>query len=258
MFQLAVLVVFLGNICFGELTREEIETNQALWLGEGINSYNYEYNLICFCDACTTFPVTVEVRDGVVASVSYVDPDDPIIVEYCSGEDNPTPAYTIDTLFTILLFGFDNANGTVTATFDETLGIPTSVSIDYETNVADDETAWNIDASSFEEITCKELTCDWECDILYSSTPFGCSCDLDVHDGTCRENLCESPGGCSQCMSNYFKLDYSYYCVNCQEAAGEHCMHCTDFGGCQQCQQGYTREFNDECGFWYCKEDFCD
>lgn len=86
------------------------------------------------------------------------------------------------------------------------------------------------------------------CDDVPQCNDDPCDCD-EVEN--CR--ICH-PNGCDECESGYFKKDYDYHCVQCQEVFGTDCMHCADFHGCQQCATG-VRTFDYDCGLWYCKDE---
>jgi len=78
---------------------------------------------------------------------------------------------------------------------------------------------------------------------------------LESESGNCR--VYHEGRGCSQCNNGYFKRDFEYPCVQCQETFGNECMHCSDFNGCQQCINGYDRTLDQDCGLHYCKPNPC-
>lgn len=77
-----------------------------------------------------------------------------------------------------------------------------------------------------------------------------CECVLEKV-GKCKIRTC-GDGGCDQCDSGYFKKDYNYPCVGCNDTFGSHCLGCTDFLGCQQCSAG-VRTYDHECGLYFCR-----
>ena len=96
---------------------------------------------------------------------------------------------------------------------------------------------------------------------------WGPACDCRDPDGIDADPnclVCHSPAtnegpGCDQCdiSNDYFKIDYNHNCAQCQEVFGNECLHCSDFDGCQQCQQGYERIFDEDCDVYYCRQE-CD
>ena len=81
--------------------------------------------------------------------------------------------------------------------------------------------------------------CPIECD----TSPCQC-CDL------CFCNICH-PNGCDECYPGYFKKDYNFPCVSCQEF-DDKCLFCQDHNGCAQCKTGYNRYFDYNCALWKC------
>ena len=89
--------------------------------------------------------------------------------------------------------------------------------------------------------------CPIPCDINNPNNPCQCN-DL------CFCNICHSPEGCDECLPGYFKKNYNYPCIACDESIfGEHCLFCQDFHGCGQCEDGYNRVYDSTCGLWKCQ-----
>lgn len=82
------------------------------------------------------------------------------------------------------------------------------------------------------------------------------NCPWDAYITNPQSIQCQSPqcqchnNGCDQCETGYFKVNYDYKCVSCAETFGVGCLHCSDFHGCQQCdeQNGYIRVADPNCG----------
>src|SRR5690606_34998299 len=79
---LIVLLVVAATIAalalsgvFGEAAVETQapDTPQGLWESQDVNSYRYTLQVGCFCLVEMTRPVTIEVLNGEVASITYVD-----------------------------------------------------------------------------------------------------------------------------------------------------------------------------------------
>ena len=101
---------------------------------------------------------------------------------------------------------------------------------------------------------CGNNNFEYSCSNILNNDNF-CNYSPQVCD--CNEvnncQVCNQGSGCSQCESRYFKRNYDQQCLQCQEIFGDACMHCTDFLGCQQCKDGYTRTYDTECNLWFCK-----
>ena len=81
-------------------------------------------------------------------------------------------------------------------------------------------------------------------------------CDCLVADTFC--SVCHPGQGCSQCAGingEYFKLDWNYPCVSCEDTFGSECLQCQDFHGCSQCAPGYQLVFFDANeNVWHCQK----
>ena len=127
----------------------ELERNRQTWESAGISHYRFELNLSCFCAFHDQMPLAVEVKNGEVVSITAVD-GNPV------SADDPNYRHfinlgTIDRLFAELddVIGSADA-GEVTVTYDDTLGFPTEVSIDYIDQAIDDELY--VSVSGFEQL----------------------------------------------------------------------------------------------------------
>jgi len=116
----------------------ELSRNKQTWENAGISHYRFELNLSCFCAFRDQMPLTVEVKDGEVVSMTAAD-GTPI------SSDDPNYQHfvdlgTIDRLFAELESVTGSAGaGEVIVTYDSTYGFPTEASIDYIKEAIDDE-----------------------------------------------------------------------------------------------------------------------
>ncbi|HLA07046.1 MAG TPA: DUF6174 domain-containing protein, partial [Anaerolineales bacterium] len=115
----------------------------------GISHYRFELDLSCFCAFRDQMPLTVEVQDEEVVSITGADgeiiPTDDLNYEYFS------KYATINRLFTVLeAVAVDPEAGEVIVKYDPTFGYPTEASIDYIELAADDELYITI--SGFEKL----------------------------------------------------------------------------------------------------------
>ena len=120
----------------------ELDRHRTLWEANRSGDYTFEYRPVCFCPQEFVQPVRVEVRNGIIDSVTYIE----------SGESPATDAlflyYTIDGLFDKIQDAMDREAARLTVSYDPDVGYPTSVSIDYALNVADEE--FSFTATSYE------------------------------------------------------------------------------------------------------------
>ena len=77
-----------------------------------------------------------------------------------------------------------------------------------------------------------------------------CACSNDNNCKVCNGN----PPGCSQCETDdgYFQIASNYMCSHCDSVFGNGmCEHCSDLNGCQQCSEGLTRLYDEECDIYF-------
>ena len=127
----------------------ELSRNKQTWENANISHYRFELDLSCFCAFRDQMPLTVEVQDEEVVSITGADgeiiPTDDLNYEYFS------KYATINRLFTVLeAVAVDPEAGEVIVKYDPTFGYPTEASIDYIELAADDELYTTI--SGFEKI----------------------------------------------------------------------------------------------------------
>jgi hypothetical protein len=135
----SVYVVYDGRIADGELSivvdyigpitewQAALDNGSATWAAAGLVTYTYEYQRSCECLPEDTALKVVKAVDGIVVSV------DGLPVESI----NAIP--TIAGLFEQVQAAIDSDAFRVVVEYDEELGYPSSIFIDYEELVADEE-----------------------------------------------------------------------------------------------------------------------
>ncbi|MFZ0544818.1 MAG: DUF6174 domain-containing protein [Candidatus Promineifilaceae bacterium] len=141
----AVTALALSGTFSGILTTPNTpDTPQALWESQEINSYRYTLQVGCFCMTDLTRPVTIEVQNGEVASITYADDGstaDPALFERYD---------SIGKLFAVISDAESQNPSQLDVTYDETYGVPLSVSIDISEMIADEELYLQV--SNFESL----------------------------------------------------------------------------------------------------------
>jgi hypothetical protein len=110
---------------------------RTLWASQNLSSYTYTLQRSCFCPEEYTKAMRLEVRNGALTSVKYVD----------SGADVPAKVrpgvFKIEAFFDLI--DSTLASGTVeNLAFDATFGFPTQMNLDPIPMAADDETAYSL------------------------------------------------------------------------------------------------------------------
>ena len=110
-----------------------LRAHRALWARVGPASYTYRVRTLCFCTPDFTAPALVTVRDG--RKVAVFRTEDGAAVPSDQWDRYPT----VDALFAKLQEAVDARAYEVTATYDTAFGHPTTVFIDRDPRIADEE-----------------------------------------------------------------------------------------------------------------------
>ncbi len=112
----------------------DLDAARARWADAGLDAYAMTLQRICFCPSPDyTGPFDVVVRDGGLESVRL----NGAAVESERG-------MTVAGLFDLIDEAYDKGAETVDVAYDPELGHPTSIGIDYDTRMADEEIAYRV------------------------------------------------------------------------------------------------------------------
>ncbi len=126
----AALLVYGGSARSGN----ELSKARSRWQTAGIAHYRFNLRVACFCAFVDKMPMTIEVRDGQIASIRYSD-GTPVSAE----DQKMFERYlTIDRLFDFTAQSQKDADQ-IEVVYDPTYGFPTTVQIDFIKQAADDE-----------------------------------------------------------------------------------------------------------------------
>ncbi len=138
-------LVLLLAAC-SSVPQSEFEQNLAIWQDADISHYKYDLWIGCFCVFRDEIPLTIEVQDGEVVSITKAtgglvdetDPNHELFMKYA----------TLDRLFASL--EEDTASGAeqITVSYDPLYGFPVEAYIDHSQQIADDELSLQV--SNFE------------------------------------------------------------------------------------------------------------
>lgn len=139
---LFVLAIILAA-CTGA---SEYDQSLAKWQAADISHYRFQLFIGCFCPFAEDMPLTIEVLDGEVVSItsadgSPVETSDPSFGTYDSYA-------TIDRLFLELKANLSGEAEEVVVTYDPTYGFPVNIAIDRIKAAVDDELSLQV--SNFE------------------------------------------------------------------------------------------------------------
>ncbi len=126
----------------------EFSSNQQIWKNANITHYRFQLNIGCFCAFRDKMPLTIEVQDGEIISITT--PDGNAITQSDPNYEYFSKYATIDRLFTELEAVQNGKADEVTVTYDATYGFPAAINIDFIRNAVDDELS--LSASGFEAL----------------------------------------------------------------------------------------------------------
>lgn len=112
---------------------QALASARARWGATGPATYTYHYRLSCFCPPQLLETARVSVSDGRVTSVHLLDSDVP------APPDSYDLYETIEGLFERLAVALASEPAVFEATYDGTLGYPTSARVDVSEQIADEE-----------------------------------------------------------------------------------------------------------------------
>lgn len=132
--RLFVIAAFLASAAVS--ADEALIANQAIWSSAAITTYEYRYRKVCDCHRDTPADTIVAVEDGVVVDVHYERDD--YVSEMPVNPNEFQWFRTIDDLFSLVATAEENAT-TLRVSYDEALGYPAYIYIDYDHSLIGDE-----------------------------------------------------------------------------------------------------------------------
>lgn len=129
---LACLLLGFATSAYG-LTQAELDMKRDQWNAAGSENYDYFLQRLCFCAPESIRRGLVEVRSGIVTTVTDAETLQPL---------DPQDFLTVDGLFNELQIALNLPAFAIDAQFDDTLGYPQSIHIDFSEPIADDEIAY--------------------------------------------------------------------------------------------------------------------
>ena len=112
---------------------KRLTENRRKWSSKAVKNYHYDFQRICFCVPAYTKPVKITVRDGVAAQIAHAETGEAV------DKARFEIYYTVDQLFDYIQAAIDKKAYSINAVYDEEMGYPTSVEIDFIKNAIDDE-----------------------------------------------------------------------------------------------------------------------
>ena len=124
----------------------DFDRNRQTWQDANVPHYSFDLFVGCFCAFRDKMPLTVEVQNGEIVSMTY--PHGTLVEATDPSYDIFTKYGTIDRIFSVLEAGLKGEAEDITVTYDSTHGFPADIYFDYIRAAADDELS--IQVSNFE------------------------------------------------------------------------------------------------------------
>jgi hypothetical protein len=135
-FIVSLLLIIL-TACTGQ---SALEQNQQKWADQNLSHYRYQVSIGCFCAFRSQMPLTVEIQDGQVVSMTDSQ-GKPVSADF---KDTFMRAAPLENLFTTLAAAQKDAES-VEVTYDATYGFPNQISVDNSKAIADDEIFYTVE-----------------------------------------------------------------------------------------------------------------
>lgn len=110
-----------------------LEENKLKWQANKATNYSFNFQRSCFCERDYTRKAVVQVAEGVIVAASYA--DDGTVVDMKLKDRY----HTIEELFALLARAVAAGAAQIDVEFDTILGYPTSLYIDQDRRIGDDE-----------------------------------------------------------------------------------------------------------------------
>ena len=146
--KLILLTLIVILTACSTVAPSELDRNRQTWQDSGIAHYRFSLHIGCFCVFRDQMPITVEVLNGEVISMTY--PDGTLVAETDPNSEIFSQHATIERLFSELEAGLAGDAEEVTVTYDSTRGFPSEIYFDYIQAAADDELSLSV--SNFEAL----------------------------------------------------------------------------------------------------------
>lgn len=141
-----IIFILLAILVAACSKTSEYDSNLKKWQDANVSHYRFQLNIGCFCGFRNDMPLTIEVKDGQIVSITKV--DGTLVTSTDQFYGLYSTYSTIDNLFGQLKSELEGTAYKVEVTYDAAYGFPSDVYIDRIKDAADDETSLQV--SNFE------------------------------------------------------------------------------------------------------------
>jgi hypothetical protein len=138
--QNRIFIVFVLVLLLSACSGGALHSNREKWDSQAVSHYRFNLSIGCFCPYHEIMPLTIEVKDGQVVSMTDVN-GQTVREEFRA---NFEEAATVERLFAIVEEAASGGADEVKVEYDATYGFPSSISIDYIKEAMDDEISYHV------------------------------------------------------------------------------------------------------------------
>ena len=117
----------------------EMQTNRGKWNAAGVSHYTFELIISCFCPFSEIMPITVEVKDGKIVSMTDVN-GKAVEGEFAQYIEE---AASMDRLFDLAEKNASEAEE-IEVAYDAQYGFPAAINVDFIKMAVDDEISYYV------------------------------------------------------------------------------------------------------------------
>ena len=138
-----ILLLVLALLLAACSTTSEYDQNIKKWQDADIAHYQFDLFIGCFCPFRDVMPLTIEVQNGEVVSITQA--DGVVVTATNPSYELFMSVATMEGLFAQLDSSLNGGADEVLVTYDATYGFPATISIDRIKEAIDDEIAYQVD-----------------------------------------------------------------------------------------------------------------
>lgn len=138
-----ILLLVLILILAACSVSSEYDQNIKKWQEAGVSHYRFDLFVVCFCPFRDLMPLTIEVQNGEVVSITK--PDGTALESSDPSYAVISPVTTIEGLFAQVESSSSGESGEVLVTYDTLYGYPVTISIDPIKEAIDDEISYQVE-----------------------------------------------------------------------------------------------------------------
>lgn len=138
-----ILLLILSLLLAACSSVSEYDQNLKKWQDADVAHYQFDLFIGCFCPFRDMMPLTIEVQNGDVVSITK--PDGTAVVESDPSYQYFIEVATVERLFGQLDSSLNGGADEVFVTYDATYGFPATISIDQIKEAIDDEIAYQVE-----------------------------------------------------------------------------------------------------------------